>query len=97
MSDNSWTLDRLPERLQWWESQFNPSTDLVILVLAWVMGLKDDPFPREVRRTDFADQWFGAVPNSGDGQGNVVTCSYWVDHDTRTIRFDMFSTSTWPV
>jgi hypothetical protein len=41
--------------------------------------------------------WFGPIPDSSDGAGNVVTCSYWINVASRTVRCDLFSTLTWPL
>lgn len=30
------------------------------------------------REAGFDNLWFGAVPDSEDGKGRVVACSYWI-------------------
>ena len=41
--------------------------------------------------------WFAVVPNSGDGCGNVVTCSYRIDPSTRTVTCNIIIALSWPV
>jgi hypothetical protein len=80
-----------------WADDAKPSSDLIIIVSLWIQSRTDDPF-EDVQRVDgFDNLWFGAVPGSDDGEGRVVTCSYWIDVSTRTVRCDLFSTSTWPI
>lgn len=51
-----------------------------------------------MRRVEgFADHWFGRVPNSDDGAGCVVTCSFMADRETRTVRCDLFVSLTLPI
>jgi len=90
-------LERFLERLDLWVADAEPSADLVLIVTAWIQSRMDDPFEGVRRVEGFADLWFGAVPASDDGLGNVVTCCYWVSVSTRTVRCDLFSTSTWPI
>lgn len=69
----------------------------MIVVTTWIQSRMDDPFKRVQRVEGFEDLWFGAIAGSDDGAGQVVTCSYWIDVANRTVRCDLFSTSTWPV
>jgi hypothetical protein len=92
-----WTLELFLERLDLWADEAKPSADLVIVVATWIQSRMDDPFDDVERAEGFEDLWFGAIPGSDDGFGNVVTCSYWINVATRSVRCDLFSTSTWPV
>jgi hypothetical protein len=96
-SADPWHLDRFDERLDWWIRDTNPPQDLVIIVLAWVVGLRRDPFRGMHRVEGFADHYFGRVPNSDNGAGVAVTCSFMADEETRTIRCDLFGTLTLPI
>lgn len=90
-------LELFLERLDLWVDDAKPPADLVIAVATWIQSRMDDPFDGVERVEGFEDLWFGAVPASDDGIGNVVTCSYWITVSTHTVRCDLFSTSTWPI
>jgi hypothetical protein len=92
-----WALELFLERMDLWVDDAKPTADLVIVVATWIQSRMDDPFDGVERVEGFEDLWFGAVPASDDGIGNVVTCSYWIKVSTRTVRCDLFSTSTWPI
>ena len=92
-----WTLQLFLERLELWADEVKPSAELVIIVATWIQGRMDDPFEGVRRVEGFENLWFGAIPGSDDGLGNVVTCSYWINVSGHAVRCDLFSTSTWPV
>lgn len=35
-------------------------------------------------------------PNSDEGSGTVVTCSYWIDERARTVRCNSIARLSWP-
>jgi hypothetical protein len=79
------------------QSARNAPDDLRLLVTAWVMTRYDDPY-QGVRRADgFANLWFGQIPKSDDGRGNVVTCSYWIEESSRRVTCDCFATLSLPL
>lgn len=41
--------------------------------------------------------WFGAVPNTEDALGQVVTCSYWIEEERHAVRCDNFATLDLPL
>ena len=43
------------------------------------------------------NRWFGAVPNTEDGLGHVVTCAYWIEASRRVVRCDSFATLDLPL
>jgi hypothetical protein len=92
-----WNLDLFEERLDLWIEQENPAEDLIIIVLDWILSRRNDPFAGVSLVEGFDNYWFGAIPNSDDGSGNVVTCSYWIDWPTRTVRCDLFGTLSRPI
>ena len=42
-------------------------------------------------------RWFGAVPDTDDGLGHVVVCSYWIEETRRAVRCDSFATLNLPL
>ena len=90
-----WRLDRFLERLDAWIEQEKPPGDLLLIVLPWIMSRAENPY-RGVRR-EMEDYWFGEVPDTDDGSGRVVVCSYWVDESRRVVVCDMFATLSRPV
>jgi hypothetical protein len=61
-----------------------------------VPGDKDLPGWRLVD-SGFANLWFGRVPGSENGDGQVVTCSLWIEEAPRTVRCDSFATLNLPI
>ena len=41
--------------------------------------------------------WYGVVPGSNDGRGNVVVCVYFIYEATRTVLCDNCSTLSLPL
>ena len=90
-------LERFLDRLDAWAEQEDPSTDLRILVTSWIMTRYDDPYQGVQRAEGFENLWFGAVPNTDDGLGHAVVCSYWIEETRRAIRCDSFATLNLPL
>lgn len=81
-----WVLDLFIEQLDSWIERDSPGDDLRLIVTAWIMTRSDDPYAGVRREPEFENLWFGAVPDSEDGAGRIVACSYWVDERLRVIR-----------
>jgi hypothetical protein len=90
-------LERLLERLDAWAEREDPSGDLRILVTSWILTRYDDPYQGVQRAEGFEDLWFGAVPNTDDGLGHVVVCSYWIEEIRRAVSCDSFATLNLPL
>jgi hypothetical protein len=93
----AWVLEGFLERLDAWAEQENPPADLRLLVTSWIMTRYDDPYQGVQRAEGFENLWYGAVPNTDDGLGHVVTCSYWIEETRRTVRCDSFATLNLPL
>jgi hypothetical protein len=93
----SWTLVGFLDRLDAWVERESPAEDLRLIVTAWVMTRYDDPYQGVRRESGFPNLWFGAVPNTDDGSGNVVACAYWIEESSRTVRCDSFATLGLPL
>lgn len=92
-----WALEDFIKRLDWWIDSESPPDDLRLIVTAWILTRYDDPFQGVRRESAFPNLWFGAVPDSEDGAGKVVVCSYWIAESTRTVRCDSFATLSLPL
>lgn len=68
-----------------------------MIVTAWVLTRYDDPYQGVRRESGFPNLWFGVVPDTDDGSGHVVVCSYWIAESTRTVRCDNFGTLSRPL
>lgn len=93
----SWTLENFLERFDAWVELKSPTDDLRCIVLAWILTRDDDPYQGVRREKGFANLWFGPVPNSRDGSGHVVICSYWIQESSRAVRCDNFGTLSLPL
>lgn len=92
-----WTLEGFLDWLDAWAELESPKDDLRLTVTAWIMTRYDDPYQGVRRENGFANLWFGAIPNTSDGSGSVVTCSYWIEESSRTVRCDNFGTLSLPL
>jgi hypothetical protein len=90
-------LENFLERFDAWVELESPTDDLRCIVMAWILTRDDDPYQGVRRETGFPNLWFGPVPNSYDGSGHVVTCSYWIKESSRTVRCDNFGTLSLPL
>jgi hypothetical protein len=85
------------DRLDEWQRSESADDDLLLLILPWIMSRSEDPYQGMKREPEFENLWFGPVPNTEDGQGNVVACSYWVEETNRCVRCDSFATLSLPL
>ncbi len=94
-----WRLELFLERLDMWAARegVNVDVDLRIVVTAWLQSRMDDPHVGVARAAGFDNLWSGVVPGSGNGQGRVVVCSYWIFEAARVVRCDNFGLLSWPV
>ncbi|MGH3932404.1 MAG: hypothetical protein ACRDTF_20790 [Pseudonocardiaceae bacterium] len=92
-----WELKKFIERFDAWAELESPSDDLRPRVLEWVMSRRENPYQGVDRVSGFPNLWFGQIPNSDDGHGNVVVCSYWVTVSTNTVTCDNFGTLSRPL
>jgi hypothetical protein len=92
-----WQLEGFLDRLDCWVDRESPTDDLRVLVTAWILSRSDTPY-QGVRRADgFENLWYGPVPDSADGKGQVVVCAHWVKELTRTVTCDSFATLSLPL
>ena len=71
----------------------NSGRDSALHCDTWILTRDDDPYQAVRWETDFPNLWFGRIPNLHDGSGHVVTCSYWIEESSRTVRCD--NAGTW--
>ena len=75
----------------------NSGRDSALHCDTWILTRDDDPYQAVRWETDFPNLWFGRIPNSHDGSGHVVTCSYWIEESSRIVRCDNFGTLSLPL
>jgi hypothetical protein len=92
-----WTLLDFLERLDAWVELERPVDDLQLIVTDWIMTRYDDPYQGMRLVEGFPNLWFGPVPNSEDGRGHVVACTYWIEESRRAVRCDSFATLGLPL
>ncbi|MGH3648238.1 MAG: hypothetical protein ACRDTM_13820 [Micromonosporaceae bacterium] len=92
-----WQLENFLERLDSWVARDAPSDDLRLIVTAWILTRYDDPYQGVRRESAFPNLWFGVVPNTADGLGTVVVCSYWIEEARRTVSCDNFGRLSLPL
>lgn len=92
-----WKLERFPETLNIWIDICSPSSELRRIVRTWVVTRYEDPYEGMRREPDIDNLWYGVVPGSNDGYGNVVVCSYFIVESTRTVRCNSCTTLSLPV
>jgi hypothetical protein len=93
----AWKLEGFLERFDAWAEREVLTPDQRVFVIHWIMSRSEDPYQGVRREPGFPNLWWGVVPNSSDGKGNVVVCSYWIQETTRTVRCDNFGLLRWPV
>lgn len=94
---DQWTLKRFDEYFDRWVSIEDPSDDLRIIVLDWIMTRHENPHRGVKRQVEIDDNlWYGRIPDSGDGHGNVVVCSYRIEVLTSTLTCDSIATLPYP-
>jgi hypothetical protein len=91
-----WQLEGFLERLDLWAENETSSDDLRFIVTEWIITRQDDPYQGVRREPGFDNLWFGVIPDSQDGKGRIVTCAYWIQEATHTLRCDSFATLHWP-
>jgi hypothetical protein len=93
----AWKLVGFEERFDAWADLDNPSQDLRVVVMEWVIGRHDDPYQGVRREAGFPNLWFGKIPHSEDGKGHAVAGPYWIEESTRTVRCESFSALREPI
>jgi hypothetical protein len=87
----AWRLSGFEARLSDLEDTGELIIEQVIGVLAWLIGLFDDPFTAAAPDPNFGRPfWFARVPDT-TSEGHVVVCSYVVDHDRGEVRCSSFA------
>ena len=92
-----WRLERFLLEFDAWIEREHPSDDLRVLVTEWMVGRQDDPYRGVRREPQFENLWYGVVPDSNDGTGRVVVCSYWIVESQHLIRCNSFATLSLPL
>ena len=92
-----WSPHEFEEYCDAWAAITNPADELHNIVVTWFSTLAENPYHREaelITNEKIPPFWFIRVPNSHDGHGDVVTCTYWInelDHSVRCCNFTSMS------
>jgi len=92
-----WTLENFLERFDAWAELQCPTQDLRCIVMNWIMTRDEDPYQGVRREGGHPNLWVGRIPNSRDGFGHVVVCSYWIKESSRTVSCNLVSTLSLPL
>lgn len=91
-----WRLEKFEERYEAWAERDKADDELRLVVVNWLMNRHDDPFLGMARQDGFDDLWFGWIPGSGDGRGNMVACSFRADRTRGVIECNDITTLSYP-
>lgn len=92
-----WKLEGFDDHFDDWVLREDPGADLRVLVLDWIMTRHENPYRGVKRESGFDNLWWGQIPESEDGRGNVVICSYFVWVASSTMTCNGIATLSWPV
>ncbi|MDN5916948.1 MAG: hypothetical protein L0I76_17890 [Pseudonocardia sp.] len=95
--ERPWRLERFIDELDAWILREDPSEDISLIVLPWIMSRTDDPYLGVRREQTLDNLWFGAIPGSEDGNGQVVACSYWLFERERVVRCNSIASLSLPL
>ena len=92
-----WTLDLFEVKLDEWIALEDPRDAVRLETTAWILTRVDDPYDGVHQESGFDNLWYGTVPGTWHGEGNVVICAYWIFERDHVVRCDRFGTLSWPV
>jgi hypothetical protein len=95
-SGPAWGIAYLVEALNSWAQRENPSKELRKIVARWAFNQHEDPYQGVSRQPGFPNLWFGEVPGTR-AEGAAVTCTYWIEVATHTVKWDNFTTLNLPL
>ncbi len=82
---------------EWVDGTQKPNDDLRRAVLAWLFTRPEKPYDGVKRGDGFDNLWYGAVPGTQHGSGQVVVCSYWIYEADHLLRCESFSILSMPI
>jgi hypothetical protein len=80
-----WRLERFGEMFDRWEAIDHPSDTRANIVLEWIAARLDTPFLNMRPEAAIPNLWFGVIPGTREKDGSVMTCSYFILEESRTI------------
>lgn len=92
-----WRVVGHADCLERWIADESPSTDLRILVTAWLMTRMEDPYRGMDRMPEFPGWWFGKVARSDHGRYGAVYCTCQIDEVNREVYVRGITTLNKPV
>ena len=84
------------ERFDEWADHENTDDALRVAIYDWIFTRAEDPYLGVRREPNFANLWYGVVPQT-QREWEVVVCSYWILESEQAVKCDRFATLKWPV
>ncbi len=91
----AWAIAGLVEALNSWAQRESPGPDLRRTVARWAFNQHEDPYQGVSRQPGFPNLYFGEVPGTR-AEGAAVSCTYWIEAATHTVKWDNFTTLNLP-
>lgn len=94
MSEQVWSLCEFEECLDAWAQRESPTDELCNIITTWFLTLEGDPYQREavLIKNDVPSWWSIHVPDSQDGRGHIVNCTYRIDERDSSVHCYDFTT-----
>lgn len=94
----SWSLRRFEDYCDKWSKIATPTDELFEIVANWFVTRETDPYQGATKlEKSPLSLWFARIPNSHDGYGHVVACTYWIDEPHHTVHCHSFATLSMPL
>jgi hypothetical protein len=87
----AWRLRDFEKQFDEWMERDPQPVRLRHIVQAWVVTRYVDPYEGVRQQEGFDNLWAGKVPGTEDGCGHAVSCSYWIEESTHTVKCNSFA------
>jgi hypothetical protein len=84
-------------RFDEWVDLESPADEIRAAVLSWMFTRAENPYLGVKRTEGFVNLWYGAVPHTEHGAGDVVVCSYFINESERAVKCNGFATLSTPI
>lgn len=92
-----WILRDFGVWIERWIATDSPDVDRILLVGLWAMSRADDPYVGARRVPEIPNLWFAGIPQTRRPDNTVMTCTYWIYEQERTVRCDMIQPLSLPI
>jgi hypothetical protein len=92
-----WQLVNFEDRLNRWLDLERPDPTIRRAVVEWIVDAADNVYAAARRHPEIgSNYWRVNVPKS-QHDGQIVTCCFWVEEETRTVTCDTIATLSLPL